>query len=141
MPYGLQRGLGGLTPAEYAACNAEFWNGIFDPTCWQTVNPPSAVAPVGSPTGDALTVPPASGADAQATVDALVNQQVVDQNALNAGAVQSSWWDTLTGNTYSSASGAASGLTAALPWILGAVGIGMFAMVAFGGGSARRYGR
>jgi hypothetical protein len=88
-----------------------------------------------------LTVPPASGVDAQVTVDALLNQQVVDQNALNAGVVTSSWWDSLTGGTYAAASGVTSGLTSYLPWILGGLGLivvmGSFA----GGGSARRYGR
>jgi hypothetical protein len=138
MPYGLQRGLGGLTPAQLTACNAEFMGGIFDPSCWQTINPPSTVAPVGSPTGSTLTVPPASGTDAQSTVDTLVNQQLVDQNALNAGAVTSSWWDTLTGDAYATTSG---GLTSYLPWILGGVGLLIFGMAAMGGGSARRYGR
>jgi hypothetical protein len=141
MPYGLNRGLGVLTQYEYAQCNAQFLRGIFDPFCWQTVAPASTVAPVGAPTGDVLTVPPASGTDAQATVDALTNQQLLDQNALNAGAVQSSWWDELTGGTYATAAGAASGLTSYLPWILGGAGLLVFGMVAFGGGSARRYGR
>jgi hypothetical protein len=101
---------------------------------------PSTVAPPGAPTGDVLTVPPASGADAQATVDALVNQQLVDQQALNAGAVQSTWWDTLTGNTY--AAGAAVGSAAISPWLwLGLAGLGVFGLVAMGGGTARRYGR
>jgi hypothetical protein len=84
-------------------------------------------------------VPPASAADAQATVDALVNQQLVDQQALNAGAVQSTWWDTLTGNTAAAGSGVSNLLSTAFPWIL--AGLGVFAMVAMGGGSARRYGR
>ena len=141
MPYGLNRGLGVLTQYEYAQCNAQPLRGILDPFCWQTVAPATTVAPVGAPTGDVLTVPPASGDDAQATVDSLLNQQVADQNTLNAGAVTSSWWDTLTGNTYATASGAASGLTSYFPWILGGVGLLVFGMVAMGGGSARRYGR
>ena len=133
----LKRGMGGLTPAQAAACSDSFMGGIWNPTCWQTINPPSPVAPVGSPTGSALTVPPASGTDAQATVDTLVNQQLVDQNALNAGAVTSSWWDSITG----AAGAAATGATSYLPWILGAAGLLVFGFVAFGGGSARRYGK
>jgi hypothetical protein len=86
-------------------------------------------------------LPPASGEQAQQTVDDLLNQQVVDQNAMNAGAVTSSWWDSLTGGAYGAATGAASGFTSYLPWILGGLGLivvmGSFA----GGGSARRYGR
>lgn len=141
MPYGLNRGMGGLTPDQLAQCDASFLGGIWNPTCWQPINPPSTVAPVGAPTGDALTVPPASGADAQATVDALVNQQLVDQNALNAPSVTSSWWDSLTGGTYATASSAASGLTSYLPWILGGIGLLVFGMVAMGGGSPRRYAK
>ena len=141
MGYRLNPGMGVLSQAEYAQCNAQFARGIFNPFCWQTVTPPSAIAPPGAPSGDLLTTPPASGEQAQATVDALVNQQLLDQQALNAGAVQSSWWDELTGGTYGAAAGAASGLTSYLPWILGAVGLGVFALVAMGGGSARRYGR
>jgi hypothetical protein len=138
MPYGLNRGLGVLTQYEYAQCNAQFLRGILNPSCWQTVAPQSTVAPVGAPTGDVLTVPPASGTDAEATVDTLTNQQLLDQNALNAAAVTSSWWDTLTGNAYATTSG---GLSSYLPWILGGVGLLIFGMAAMGGGSARRYGR
>lgn len=141
MGYRLNSGMGVLTQYEYAQCNAQPFRGIFDAFCWQTVAPASSVAPPGAPSGDLLTTPPASGEQAQATVDALVNQQLLDQQALNSGAVQSSWWDELTGGTYGAAAGAASGLTSYLPWILGALGLGVFALVAMGGGSARRYGR
>ena len=131
------RGMG-RTVAEDAVCKASFAGGFFSPTCWSALTP-STLAPPGAPTGDTLTVPPASAADAQATVDALVNQQLVDQQALNAGAVQSTWWDTLTGNTAAAGSGVSNLLSTAFPWIL--AGLGVFAMVAMGGGSARRYGR
>jgi hypothetical protein len=137
----LRRGMGVLSQYEYAQCNALPFRGIFSTFCWQTVAPASTVAPPGSPTGDLLTLPPASGEQAQQTVDDLLNQQVVDQNAMNAGAVTSSWWDSLTGGAYGAATGAASGFTSYLPWILGGLGLivvmGSFA----GGGSARRYGR
>ena len=134
----LKRGLG-LTQMEYSVCEASFLRGILMPACWAPVDKPviSTIAPVGAPTGDVLTIPPASGEDAQATVDALVNQQMVDQQALNAQSVTSSWWDSLTGGTYA----AAAGVTSYLPWILGAAGLLVFGFVAFGGGSARRYGK
>ena len=144
MPYGLNHGVGSLTPTEYAACNGMPYRGIFNAYCWQSVEQlPANVAPVGAPTGDALTVPPASGEDAQATVDALVNQQMRDQQALDAAVVKSGpgWIDEAMGEVYSGASSAASGLTSALPWILGALGLGVFALVAVGGGGPRRYGR
>jgi hypothetical protein len=139
MPYGLKGGLG-RTLAEDAQCRSGVFGGFFTPVCWTRLEN-SPVAPVGAPTGDALTFPPASGEEAQATIDALVNQQMLDQQALNAQSVTSSWWNTLTGGTYGAASGAASGVASALPWILGAVGLGVFALVAIGGGSPRRYGR
>lgn len=134
-----KRGLG-RTLAEDADCRSGFFGGFFTPVCWTRLQS-SAVAPVGAPTGDVLTVPPASGEEAQATVDALVNQQMVDQQALNAQSVTSSLWDTLTGGTYGAAAGAASGIGSSLPWILGAVGLGVFALVAIGGGRPRRYGK
>jgi hypothetical protein len=91
-----------------------------------------------APTGSVLTVPPASGAEAQATVDALLNQQVVNQQAANAQGVTSSWIDQAS----SSAVAAGEAVTGSFPWVLiGALGLGVFAMVAVGGGSARRYGR
>ena len=80
----LKRGMGVLSQYEYAQCNAQFLRGIFNPFCWQTVTPASTVAPPAAPTGDVLTVPPASGEEAQSTVDTLLNQQLTDQQALNA---------------------------------------------------------
>lgn len=136
MPYGLKGGLGVLSRYEYDQCNALFLRGILYPYCWQTVAPVSTVAPPGAPTGDLLTTPPASGEEAQATVDALVNQQLTDQQALNAQYVTSSWWDEATG-----AVGAVSP-SSTTSWLLyGALGLGVFALVAVGGGGPRRYGR
>jgi hypothetical protein len=134
MPYGLNVGLG-RTLAQDAECRANMFGGFFWPSCWSMLQS-SPVAPVGSPTGDALTVPPASGEDAQATVDALVNQQMVDQQALNASQVTSSWWDSVTGSV---GSAAGSGTNWLLYGVLAVVGIG--ALVFMGGGSPRRYGR
>ncbi len=108
----------------------EKWLGCSDP------NAPSPVAPVGAPSGSVLTVPPASGVDAQATVDSLVNQQMIDQQALNATGVQSSTSDLILGS-----GGAAVSAASSIPWGWLAVGLGAFALVAVGGGSPRRYGR
>jgi hypothetical protein len=83
-----------------------------------------------------LTVPPASGEEAQATVDALLDQQLRDQQALNAAGVQSSWLDRASSQLV------AAGDSLSSPWLLlGALGLGVFALVAVGGGSPRRYGR
>lgn len=60
----------------------------------------STVAPPPAPTGAVLTVPPKDEASAQAVVDGLLNQQLKDQQALNAQNVQSSWTDELAGGTY-----------------------------------------
>lgn len=60
---------------------------ILNSVCRQKVFNGPSVAPPPAPTGAALTVPPASGADAQALVDSLVNQQMTSQQALNASQV------------------------------------------------------
>ncbi len=128
----------GITRGQFIDCQNSFMAGIFRPSCWGTVESgPTVVAPPGAPTGDALTLPPASGADAQATVDALLNQQLADQQKVNAAGVSSSWWDSTVGGVYSVGSSAVSGF----PWGWLAIGVGAVALVAFGGGSPRRYGR
>jgi hypothetical protein len=116
-----------------------------DPSCpapawwmnlWGITDTTVGVPP--APTGSVLTVPPASGPEAQATVDALVNQQLEAQKAANAAGVQSSWIDQVS----SDAVAAGQAVTGSFPWLLiGALGLGVFALVAVGGGSARRYGR
>jgi hypothetical protein len=127
----------GRTPGEDAVCKAAWFGGFFSPTCWSALTP-SMVAPPGAPTGDLLTVPPASGADAQATVDALVNQQLIDQQNLNAQGVQSTVLDQAAGGIVS----AGSAVAPSFPWVmLGLLGVGAFALIAVGGGSPRRYGR
>lgn len=139
MAYRINRGLG-RTPAQDAECRDGTFGGFFTPACWSMLEP-SPLAPPQSPVGDVLTVPPASGEQAQATVDALLNQQLADQQALNASQVSSSWWDSLTGGTYGAVASVASGV-ASFPWVLiGVIGVGMFALVAMSGGSPRRYGR
>ena len=102
----------------------------------------SAIAPPPAPTGAILTTPPASGDDAQATVDALLNQQLLDQQALNASQVKSTWIDELEGGVYQGGEAAGKLATVAfnwLPWALGAAGV--FALLTLTAGSPRRYGR
>ncbi len=130
-------GLGSLTLAQWHDCHDHWW-GILQPACYQPLDDtPQVVAPPGAPSGSVLTVPPASGADAQATVDALLNQQLRDQQKLDAAGVSSSWWDSIAGGAYSVGSSAVG----AIPWGWIAAGVGIFALVAVGGGSPRRYGR
>jgi hypothetical protein len=119
----------GVSPAFW-----QIWGGCIDP------NAPSVVAPVGSPQGPALTVPPASGVDAQATVDALVNQQMIDQQALNASGVKSSTSDLVLGSGGAVVTAVSSAVSS--PWLwIGIAGLAGLALVAVGGGSPRRYGR
>ena len=155
MAYRRRRGGLGIAPPECATgthltCGpktdcSDSWNWALAPACWSQsaaawALQAGAVAPPPAPTGDVLTVPPASGAEAQATVDQLVNQQMTDQQAKNAAGVTSSWWDQIVG----APAAAASALTpSSIPWgwIIGGFGIVAFGMVALGGGSPRRYGR
>ncbi len=137
------RGLG-RTVAQDIECRAAFAGGFFMPSCWSALEV-SSLAPPPAPPVDQWVTPPASGDDAQATVDAILNQEAIDQQKLNAAGVQSSWWDSITGGTY--AAGAAVGDAAGsvaksvFPWAVVAVAAGAFALVAIGGGSPRRYGR
>jgi hypothetical protein len=57
---------------------------------WQQMATPggTGLAPPPAPTGPALTVPPASGADAAALVQSLTNQQLAAQQGSNAAQVQ-----------------------------------------------------
>jgi hypothetical protein len=122
---------------------SDSWNWTFAPACWSQspgawALQAGAVAPPPAPTGDVLTVPPASGADAQATVDQLVNQQMIDQQAHNAAGVTSSVSDVILGSGGAAIAAAAP----AVPWLWIGLGVlGVFAATAIGGGSPRRYGR
>jgi len=117
--------------------------GTYPPSCmWAAIfgyDPPAVGVPP-APTGDVLTVPPASGAEAQATVDALLNQELEAQKAANAAQVKSSWTDRLASGIED------AGDTLLKPggislWIWLAGGLGVFALVAVTTGSPRRYGR
>ena len=103
------------------------------PKCWWS--PSDAIAPPRAPEGSVLTVPPADEASAQATVDALLNQQLADQQARDAAEVTPSF----IGEVYGTATNPIGGMSP-LAWL--GLGLGAFALVAFaGGGSPRRYGR
>jgi hypothetical protein len=95
------------------------------------------VAP--APPVDVWTVPPASGVDAQATVDTLLNQQLVNQQTANAAGVQSSVVDQAASGVVAAGSSISSALSS--PWLWGLLGLGAFALVAVGGDQPRRYGR
>lgn len=109
---------------------------------WWSGSTPQSVAPPKAPSD--LVTPPSSGDAAQAEVDALVNQQLADQKALNASSITSNFWGSVYGSASDAASGASSGL--GLPnvnwWLVGGVAFGaVFLATALGGGSPRRYGR
>jgi hypothetical protein len=124
-----------VADSDWANCRG--WASYFNPGCYFG-GPPSNIAPPRAPTGDVLTVPPASGEEAQATIDEILNQQMRDQQALAAGQVKSSWWDSLTGGAYAAGTYSPGGVS----WMVWAtLAIGGFALVTLGGGSPRRYGR
>jgi hypothetical protein len=104
---------------------------------WGLTDTSVAVAP--APPQAVWTVPPASGVDAQATVDTLLNQQLVNQQAANAEGVQSTWVDSAASGVVA-AGGAVSSMLSS-PWLWGLLGLGAFALVAVGGDQPRRYGR
>jgi hypothetical protein len=117
-----------------------------DPSCpapswwmslWGITDTSVAVAP--APPQSVWTVPPASGVDAQATVDTLLNQQLVNQQTANAAGVQSSAVDQAASAVVDTASGVGSFLSS--PWLWGLLGLGAFALIAVGGDQPRRYGR
>ena len=92
------------------------------------------VAP--APPQELWNVPPVSGESAQATVNSLLNEQMVNQQTINASQVTSSWWDTLLGDTSSEIDNIPSMLKVGL---IGIVGMGLFMML--GDSGPRRYGR
>ena len=141
MPYGLKRGLG-VTTYECQAIQESsdpMSAHVSLPCMWAAIfgYSNSEIAVPAAPTGAALTVPPASGVDAAALAQSLSDQQVAAQQAANASGVQSSLLD----QTSSGVVDTANAVTSAVPWVLGAVGLLIFGMVAMGGGSARRYAR
>lgn len=142
-------------------CSQGRWNWLSSATCWgrsldswiqlAAANGISTgpIAPPSAPSGDLLTLPPASGESAQQTVDALLNQQTLDQQARNADNVQSnSMWQFAsgivdTGNAIADAAGNLNPANWSLPWgTIALVGVAsVLALAAVGAGSPRRYGR
>lgn len=120
------------------ALNSNCWGNIW-PFNYFVTPTPKVVAPPGAPS-TALSDPSASIDQAQR--DAILNQQLLDQQALNAGSVQSSVTDTVLGATSQVSdvvSSAASQAFSWLPWVVG--GVALFGLMALGGGGPRRYGR
>jgi hypothetical protein len=101
-----------------SACDlSQGW--LFNSVCRQKVFGGPTVAPPPAPTGAALTPPPASGADAQALVDQLTNQQMQSQQQLNAANVQpvgafSDFYSFL--NTVFPQPAAGGGFFSSIPW-------------------------
>lgn len=126
--------------SEASVFSSDFWGYVLH-GC-PTVTP---IGVPGAPTGTALTLPPSSEVDAQATVDAQLALQLAAQKAANAANVQSNWWDQLasgivdTGNAAGDALNPTIGGVSVWVWVAG--GIGLLAVVAVGSGSPRRYGR
>ena len=122
--------LGQAQLADWSCPAPQWWMKMFGLT-------DTSVAVAAAPTGAALTTPPASGAEAEALVQSLSDQQLAAQQAANAQGVRSGLFDQAasalmdTTNAFSMAS--------VMPWIIG--GVLVFAIVAVGGGSPRRYGR
>jgi hypothetical protein len=104
---------------------------------WGLTDTTVGVAP--APTGSVLTVPPESGVEAQATVDALLNAQLEAQKAANAEGVQSGALDQAASVVVETSSAVGSFFSS--PWFWGVLGLGAFALVAIGGDQPRRYGR
>jgi hypothetical protein len=125
--------------------------GTYPPACaWGYLfgydNPVVGVAP--APTGSALTLPPASGEEAQALVDAQLAAQLEAQKKANAAGVTSGWIDSAASGVVDTSASIGDSISNTLQnpfgvsWLVwGAIGIGVFALVVGGGGSARRVGR
>jgi len=145
MPYGLNRGLGVTTyECEAIQDSSDPMSAkVSLPCMWAAIfgYSNSEIAVPAAPTGTALTTPPASGADAAALAQSLSDQQVAAQQAINASNVQSTWLDQLSSGIVDDVINPLTN-PGGLSWLVwGAIGIGVFAVVAYSGGSARRYGR
>ena len=105
-----------------------------DPSVYNTLRQPPVVA---APSGDKLVTPPASGEDAQSTVDELLADQMRRWQGQNTESMQET-----AGNLSQFQSDYEKATAASIPmWLWLAAGVGVFAVVAVGGGSPRRYGR
>jgi hypothetical protein len=121
------------------ALNSDCWGHSIP--YWQQAMIPggSGLAVPAAPTGSVLTTPPASGADAQATVDALLNEQLAAQQVANAAQVQPvtdiySLFNSATGGMFAGGGGDSTPSPGfSVPWWAWAVGGGIFLVAAFGG--------
>ena len=135
------RGMGQAAAVVPATECATFGSWLMDSACWghsipywQQIATPggSGLAVPQAPTGSVLTTPPASGADAQATVDALLNEQLAAQQATNAAQVQPvTDVYSVADSVVNAGSSLASGFS--VPWWAWAVGGGIFLVAAIGG--------
>lgn len=135
----------GVTPELVSYCSGGRWNWFtaagcwqYPPEQWQAMNASTYTAVPPGPVN--LTLPPASGTDADAEIQAAVDEQMRRQQALDAGGVESSWLD-------QAASGVVDTANALNPmnwnWALLATAllVGVVGLAALGAGSPRRYGR
>ena len=114
------------------ALNSDCWGHSIP--YWQQAMIPggSGLAVPAAPTGSVLTTPPASGAEAQATVDTLLNEQLAAQQAADAAQVQPvTDVYSVVDSVVNARSSLASGLS--VPWWAWVVGGGIFLVAAFGG--------
>lgn len=142
MGYRFNRGMG-RTVAQDRICQTEVLQGFFDPACWSALELP-VIGTAPAPTGDALTLPPASGEDAAALQQSLADEAMRRQQGIDAAQVQTNWLDRFssgavdTGNALNPFDGGPGGLS----WLLwGALGVGAFALVTLATPGPRRYGR
>ncbi len=131
-------GLAAVNPDVPASPCTTRWSWTI-PECWQWTKPiiygdkyaaPPMPAVVGStlPDGSAIPPVPESGPAAEATVQAITDQQIRDTQAQNQSFFEE--LDPIVNPP------------AGVPWWVWVVGgLGVFALVAGGGGSPRRYGR
>jgi len=146
MAYRIRRGIGSFLPeqdptgiAQSNWANCIGWSSYLNPGCYFS-GPKSQLAPPPSPSGPVLTVPPASGEQAQQTVDELLNEQMAAQQQLAGSQVTSGVLDQASSVVVDTSSALAAPF--GVPWWAWlAGGVGIFAFAALSGGSPRRYGR
>ncbi len=140
-------GMGAASDCEFpylaSGCVKAAWSWMFPPKD-PVVAPPRI--PSGAHGEQVFPVPGSSGGVTLPTsgspddvVSEIVDQQLIDQQVLNAGKVQGSvLWD-IEGAAARAGDAAVKSVTSPLLWL--AVGIGVFGFVAISAGGPRRYGR
>src|SRR5438552_6898090 len=124
MAYRIKRGMGSVFTSHEediaAACNVPISN-WFIGECWSRawdgiMGPPKPVVGVPStPTGTALTLPPASGEEAAALQQQLADEALRRQQALNAAGVQSGVLDRAASVAVGTGNAVADAVTPAIP--------------------------